>query len=129
MPEGDKQCPVADTAALIGNRWVLLILRDLAEGTKRFGELEKSLGINPRTLSARLAELEQEGVVARQCYAEVPPRVEYSLTDLGRRFLPLLAEIATSAPRSEERLRLGNITGILRRGDPPAPPVEPTIDT
>ncbi|MBI3360003.1 MAG: helix-turn-helix transcriptional regulator [Chloroflexi bacterium] len=90
MSKTDKRCPVADTAALIGSKWVLLILRDLAEGTKRFGELEKSLEISPRTLSARLDELEQAGVVARQCYAEVPPRVEYSLTEKGRALIPIV---------------------------------------
>ena len=90
MPERDKTCPVADTAALIGDKWALLILRDLAEGTRRFGELEKSLAISPRTLSARLSELEQKGVVTRQCYAEVPLRVEYSLTKKGQAIIPIV---------------------------------------
>jgi DNA-binding HxlR family transcriptional regulator len=77
----EKTCPVTTTLGIIGGRWTLLILRDLFSGTRRFGELRKSLsGISPRTLSARLKFLEQEGIVERKVYAEVPPRVEYSLT-------------------------------------------------
>ncbi len=90
MPRKVIRCPVADTAGLIGNKWVLLILRDLAEGTRRFSELQKSLKVNPRTLSTRLAELEKQGILARQCYAQVPPRVEYSLTAKGHALIPIV---------------------------------------
>jgi len=78
-------CPIARTAEIIGGKWTLLIIRDLASGVKRFNQLERSLhGISPKTLSERLRSLEEEGVIFRQTFAEVPPRVEYSLTTKGR---------------------------------------------
>jgi DNA-binding HxlR family transcriptional regulator len=77
-------CPVARTAEIVSGKWTLLIIRDLATGTKRFSELERSLhGISPKTLSERLSTLEAEGIVSRQMYAEVPPKVEYTLTAKG----------------------------------------------
>ena len=87
----DDTCPVARTAAVIGSKWTLLVIRDLATGTKRFNELEKSLfGISAKTLSERLRSLEQESILRRQAYAEIPPRVEYSLTEKGRALLTLI---------------------------------------
>ena len=84
-------CPVARTAQIMGNKWTPLIVRDLAEGHRRFSELERSLhGISPKTLSERLKRLEEVHVVERQCYAEVPPRVEYSLTPKGFALLPVI---------------------------------------
>jgi len=81
----DATCPVARTAEIISGKWTLLIIRDLASGVKRFNQLERSLcGISPKTLSERLRSLEEEGVVLRQTFAEVPPRVEYTLTAKGR---------------------------------------------
>ena len=78
-------CPVERTLQVIGSKWTLLILRDLFTGTKRFGELRRSLGpVSPKTLSQRLRELERQGLVTRTVYPEVPPRVEYSLTEKGR---------------------------------------------
>jgi DNA-binding HxlR family transcriptional regulator len=78
-------CPIARTAEIIGGKWTLLIIRDLASGVKRFNQLERSLhGISPKTLSERLRSLEEEGMIIRQTFAEVPPRVEYSLTTKGR---------------------------------------------
>ena len=78
-------CPIARTAEIIGGKWTLLIIRDLASGVKRFNQLERSLhGISPKTLSGRLRSLEEEGIIIRQTFAEVPPRVEYSLTTKGR---------------------------------------------
>lgn len=78
-------CPVARTAEIVSGKWTLLIIRDLATGTKRFSELERSLhGISPKTLSERLSTLEAEGIVSRQMYAEVPPKVEYTLTAKGQ---------------------------------------------
>jgi len=80
----DVVCPVARTAEIISGKWTLLIIRDLASGVKRFNQLERSLqGISPKTLSERLRSLEEEGVITRQTFAEVPPRVEYSLTEKG----------------------------------------------
>ena len=77
-------CPVARTADIISGKWTLLIIRDLASGVKRFNQLERSLhGISPKTLSERLRSLEEEGIILRQTFAEVPPRVEYSLTVKG----------------------------------------------
>ena len=84
-------CPVARTAEIIGNKWTPLIVRDLARGRRRFSELARSLaGISPKTLSERLKRLEDAGVVVRECFAEVPPRVEYSLTAKGHALLPVI---------------------------------------
>ncbi len=82
---GNRNCPVERTVNIIGGKWTLLILRDLFEGTKRFGELRASLtGISPKTLTDKLRELEDAGVIRRTIYPEVPPRVEYCLTERGR---------------------------------------------
>src|SRR6266849_5591270 len=82
--QDNATCPVARTARIISGKWTILIIRDLAAGVKRFNQLERSLqGISPKTLSERLRALEEEGVVARQTFAEVPPRVEYTLTAKG----------------------------------------------
>jgi len=86
----EQICPIARTAALIGDVYVLLILRDLADGPRRFGALEQSVGVNPRTLSDRLRRLEEEGIITRTYYAEIPPRVEYALTDKGKALLPIV---------------------------------------
>ena len=86
---------IASTMQIIGNKWTALILRDLFTGPKRFCELEKSVGsINPRTLSQRLDDLEQYGIITRQSFAEVPPRTEYSLTKKGEDLLPVLKQMA-----------------------------------
>ena len=77
-------CPVETTLMLISNRWNVLILRDLMEGTKRFGELKKSLGnISQKVLTANLRAMEENGLLIRTVYAQVPPKVEYTLTDTG----------------------------------------------
>ncbi len=87
----DPSCPVCRTADIVCAKWTLLLVRDLSEGNTRFCELERSLvGISPRTLSLRLRALEDEGIVARQTFPEVPPRVEYALTDKGRALLPII---------------------------------------
>ena len=87
-------CPVCRTAEIVCGKWTLLVIRDLAEGRSRFCELERSLaGISPRTLSLRLRALEEEGIVRRQTYPEVPPRVEYALTEKGRALLPLIEDM------------------------------------
>lgn len=78
-------CPIARTAYLVGDVWTLLIVRDLMAGSKRFGQLQESLGsVSPKTLSQRLKLLETAGLLTRHAYAEIPPRVEYSLTEKGR---------------------------------------------
>ncbi|HET9104364.1 MAG TPA: helix-turn-helix domain-containing protein [Solirubrobacteraceae bacterium] len=87
-------CPVCRTAEIVCGKWTLLVIRDLAEGRSRFCELERSLaGISPRTLSLRLRALEEEGIVKRQTFPEVPPRVEYVLTDKGRALVPLIEDM------------------------------------
>ena len=84
-------CPVETTLMLIGDKWKVLILRDLMPGTKRFGELKKSIGnVSQKVLTAQLRAMEENGLVSRKVYAEVPPRVEYSLTELGRSLKPIL---------------------------------------
>jgi DNA-binding HxlR family transcriptional regulator len=87
-------CPVCKTAEIVCGKWTLLVIRDLSEGRSRFCELERSLaGISPRTLSLRLRALEEEGIVQRQTYPEVPPRVEYVLTDKGRALAPIIEDM------------------------------------
>ena len=84
-------CPVETTLTLIGDKWKVLILRDLMSGTKRFGELKKSIGtVSQKVLTAQLRDMEANGLVHRDVYAEVPPRVEYSLTELGQSLKPIL---------------------------------------
>ena len=91
-----NDCPVCRTADIVCGKWTLLVIRDLAEGRSRFCELERSLqGISPRTLSLRLRALEEEGIVERQTFPEVPPRVEYALTDKGRALVPLIEDMRT----------------------------------
>lgn len=84
-------CPVETTLTLIGDKWKVLILRDLLTGTKRFGELKRSVGnVSQKVLTAQLRAMENSGLVHRKVYAEVPPRVEYSLTELGQSLKPIL---------------------------------------
>ncbi len=90
----DTSCPVCRTAEIISGKWTLLIIRDLADSSLRFCELERSLdGISPRTLSLRLRALEDQGVLERRTYPEVPPRVEYALTDKGKALVPLIEDM------------------------------------
>lgn len=89
-------CPVETTLTLIGNKWKVLILRDLLPGTKRFGELKKSLGsVSQKVLTAQLRDMEADGLVLRTVYPEVPARVEYTLTDLGMSLKPVLDSMLT----------------------------------
>lgn len=84
-------CPVEITLTLISDKWKVLILRDLLQGTKRFGELKKSLGgVSPKVLTAQLRQMEERGLLVRTVYPEVPPRVEYALTELGYSLKPIL---------------------------------------
>src|SRR5205809_6523081 len=85
-------CPVARTAEIISGKWTLLIIRDLALGVKRFNRLERSLyGISPKTLSERLRHLEEEGIVLRETFAHVPPRVEYYLCEIEHDLIDVIA--------------------------------------
>jgi DNA-binding HxlR family transcriptional regulator len=93
-------CPVCRTAEIVCGKWTLLLVRDLSEGRSRFCELERSLeGISPRTLSLRLRALEDEGIVKRHTYAEVPPRVEYALTEKGEALVPLIDDMRAYGER------------------------------
>ena len=84
-------CPVETTLMLIGDKWKVLILRDLMDGTKRFGELKKSIGtVSQKVLTAQLRDMEVKGLLKRKVYAEVPPRVEYTLTETGYSLKPVL---------------------------------------
>jgi DNA-binding HxlR family transcriptional regulator len=96
----DDTCPVCKTAEIVCGKWTLLLIRDLSEGRSRFCELERSLqGISPRTLSLRLRALEEEGIIERETYPEVPPRVEYQLTEKGRALMPIIDGMRTYGTR------------------------------
>src|ERR1700755_3189232 len=96
----DPTCPICATADIIRGKWTILVIRDLAEGRSRFCELERSLtGISPRTLSLRLRALEEQGIVERHTYPEVPPRVEYSLTPKGEALVPLIDDMRAYGTR------------------------------
>lgn len=91
----EDACPVARSVAILDGRWTMLIIRDLLRGTRRFSELRASLaGISPKTLTDRLRSLEEHGVVERRYHAEIPPRVEYSLTARGAALEPVIASLA-----------------------------------
>ena len=84
-------CPVETTLTLISDKWKVLILRDLMSGARRFGELKRALGaVSQKVLTAQLRQMEDSGLLTRTVYPEVPPRVEYRLTDLGRSLKPVL---------------------------------------
>ena len=96
MEEENQCCPIERTLGVIDGKWTILILRDLFNGTKRFGELRRSLdGVSPKTLSERLRGLEVQGIVERVIYPEVPPRVEYSLTEKGKSLRAILDQMRT----------------------------------
>jgi DNA-binding HxlR family transcriptional regulator len=101
----DESCPVARSVAVLDGKWTMLVLRDLLRGTKRFSELRASLtGISPKTLTDRLRALEEQGMVERLVYPEIPPRVEYTLTERGRAVEPVIDALAAwggGAPVSE----------------------------
>lgn len=88
-------CPVETTLMLIGDKWKVLILRDLRDGTKRFGELKKSVtGISQKVLTSNLRDMEENGLLTREVFPEVPPRVEYTMTELGLSMCPILDAMA-----------------------------------
>ena len=102
-------CPVETTLSLIGNKWQVLILRDLGlNGTMRFKELQRSIGkISQKVLTTNLRSMEESGIVSREAFAEVPPRVGYSLTELGQSLRPVLDAMRVWGERYKERLRKG----------------------
>jgi DNA-binding HxlR family transcriptional regulator len=97
----EDTCSVAKTIKVIGSKWTLLILHNLTDGTKRFGQLQRSLeGISPKTLSQRLQELEREKIIRKKVFAEVPLHVEYSLTEKGKSVGRIFKEMANWSERS-----------------------------
>ena len=98
-------CPVETTLTLISDKWKVLILRDLLPGTKRFGELKKSIGhVSQKVLTAQLRQMERSGLVNRKVYAEVPPKVEYSLTDVGYSLKPILDAMWTWGEEYQKKM-------------------------
>ncbi len=98
-------CPVEATLSIIGDKWKILILRDLIDGTKRFGELKKSIGsISQKVLTQQLRDMEEDGIVSRKAYAEIPPRVEYSLTETGNSLKPILDSMFLWGLQYKEKL-------------------------
>ena len=98
-------CPVETTLTLINDKWKVLILRDLLPGTKRLGELRKSIGhVSQKVLTAQLRQMEQSGLVNRKVYAEVPPKVEYSLTDVGYSLKPILDAMWTWGEEYQKKM-------------------------
>ncbi len=90
-----SNCPVEITLSLIGDKWKVMILRDLMDGTKRFGELKKAIGrVSQKVLTSQLRDMEEKGLLYRKVYAEVPPKVEYTLTETGYSLRPVLDAMA-----------------------------------
>lgn len=99
-------CPVETTLLMIGDKWKTLILRDLMNGTKRFGELKKSIGsVSQKVLTAQLRDMEAKGLLTRKVYAEVPPRVEYTLTDIGYSLRPVLEAMCAWGEGYQARMK------------------------
>lgn len=98
-------CPYVTAQQLLQGKWAILIMHELEDEPKRFGELQKSIDVTQATLSSQLKKMEQEGLINRKVYAEVPPRVEYSLTDIGQEFRPVLASIEQWGNKYIEFLR------------------------
>jgi len=97
-------CPVETTIEAIGGRWKVLVIHHLLEGTKRFGELTRLLdGVSARTLTRQLRELEESGILDRKVHAQIPPKVEYSLTPLGRKLTPILNAMHAWAEEAEKQ--------------------------
>ena len=125
FPNG-RDCDVERTLAVIGPKWTTLILRDLIAGTKRFGELRRAFpGISPKTLTQRLRDLEDRGLLSRTIYPEIPPRVEYALTSRGETLEAIIVAMATWGALDRER-------AAADAGPPPAPsqptPTDPPHD-
>ena len=98
-------CPVETTLMIIGDKWKVLILRDLMGGTKRFGELKKSIGsVSQKVLTAQLRDMEEKELLTRKVYAEVPPRVEYTLTETGYSLKPVLDAMQNWGKEYQEKM-------------------------
>ena len=114
-------CPVATTVQLIGNKWKLLILRNLLQRPWRFNELRKSLdGISQKVLTDSLRSMEEAGIITRTVYPEVPPRVEYALSEVGESMRPIIVAMEAWAPSIGKRQRnirrwAENVRGALQK--------------
>ena len=98
-------CPVETTLSLISDRWKVLIIRDLLDGTKRFGELKKSIGsISQKVLTSNLRAMEEDGLLTRTVYPEVPPKVEYTLTETGYSLKPVLESLGAWGMAYKEKV-------------------------
>jgi len=115
-----EACPIARAAQLLGDHWTLLLLRDLGHGSRRFQELLHSTGMSPAVLSNRLRHLESAGMITRRQFAEVPPRVEYTLTEMGLAALPLAEQL-----RQFGEIWLAAVPEPALQPDEDALPVEP----
>ena len=99
-------CPVETTLSLLSDKWKVLILRDLIDGTKRFGELKKSIGsVSQKVLTANLRSMEEDGLVSRKVFPEVPPRVEYTLTETGYSLKPVLNSMQVWGEKYKESVK------------------------
>lgn len=106
-------CPVETTLMIIGDKWKVLILRDLMNGTMRFGELKKSIGhVSQKVLTAQLRDMEEKGLLTRKVYAEVPPRVEYTLTKTGYSLKPVLDALWAWGESYKEKMDIKKETGL-----------------
>jgi DNA-binding HxlR family transcriptional regulator len=92
-PDGTRQCPIADAVELIGDRWSLLVIREIGFGVRRFTEIQRNTGAPREMLTARLRKLEESGVITRQQYSEHPPRYHYTLTEAGQALVPVLRSL------------------------------------
>ena len=101
-----QECPIAVVLKQIGCKWKVFIIRDLLPGTKRFGELKKSTGCSQKILTVKLREMEEDGLIERKVFAEVPPRVEYTLTDVGYSIAPVLDSMAQWGTDYKEYCRI-----------------------
>lgn len=105
MKKNLPPCPVAVLLKLIGNKWKILIIRDLLTGTKRFGELKRSVGCSQKVLTSNLKEMEENKLLLRKAFAEIPPRVEYTLTKTGLSLAPVLQEMAAWGDKYRRSLK------------------------
>ncbi|MBN1533764.1 MAG: helix-turn-helix transcriptional regulator [Spirochaetes bacterium] len=106
MGKAGCSCPVTSAIAVIGGKWKLIIVCRLYDGTRRFGELRKSIeGITTKMLTQQLRELERDGIVHREVFREVPPKVEYTLTKLGLSLKPVVEALSGWGERFEARRR------------------------
>ncbi|EGE54204.1 winged helix-turn-helix transcriptional regulator [Streptococcus parauberis] len=104
MSEENTVCPVETTLSLIGDKWKILILRDLLKGTMRFSQLQKSIGkVSQKVLTSQLRDMEAHGLVHREVFAEVPPRVEYSLTETGLSLEPVIDSMLAWGQNYQEK--------------------------